>query len=130
MQARVIGSAAVLYLMALVPCIFVALFVNIELGEFLKSMIPGALTGMVGILLSWLSWWGAVEALPKRERVVEQQQEQVQENKCGICGGVVTADVLVVGVHQCAHLPTPPVFHRGCYAASASVYRGPEGFCH
>ncbi|MEC7983848.1 MAG: hypothetical protein VX278_01710 [Myxococcota bacterium] len=130
MRAKVIGSAAILYVMSLFPCIFVALFVVDDVGAFIVSMIPGTMTGLIGLLLSWLSWWGAVESLPKREQVIEQEEEAVKQNICGICGGAVSDDVLVVGVHQCPHLPSPPVFHKGCYTASASVYRGPEGFCH
>ena len=124
MQPRVVGSAFLLYVMALLPCFLVSFLVPVDDG-FARRMLPGVLTGTVGILTSWLSWWGAVEPLIKRKKVIHQEEKKEEQHTCAICGGGIEKEVLKDCVHRCGRL-----FHRGCYAASATAYRGPEGFCH
>ena len=122
---RVFATAVVLYVMALLPCFLALFFVFVEKSTF-SLMLPGILTGLVGILVGWLSWWGAVEPLPDQKRVAEQGEEQEGEQMiCGICGGPIEESVLQYCTYQCGRY-----FHKGCYAASASVYRGRPGFCH
>ena len=122
MQPRVIGSALLLYIMVLAPCYFVSLLVPVDEG-FIRRMLPGIITGIVGLLVSWLSWWGAVEPLIKQKKKVQEivQKEVVQT--CVICGGGIATDVLT----HCSHGQS---CHQGCFTASATAYRGPEGFCH
>lgn len=122
MQPRVIGSAVLLYAMVLVPCYFVSLLVPVDEG-FIRRMLPGIITGMVGLLISWLSWWGAVEPLIKRTAVVREVVQQETVRICVICGGGVAPEMLT----HCSH---GQPCHKGCYTASATAYRGPEGFCH
>ena len=124
MQPRVIGSALLLYVMVLFPCYFVSLLLPVDEG-FFRRMLPGIVTGGIGLLVSWLSWWGAVEPLIKKKAVVQEEIVQDTVHTCAICGGGIAENVLKDCVHQCGR-----VFHQGCYTASASAYRGPEGFCH
>jgi uncharacterized ubiquitin-like protein YukD len=124
MDVRVIGSAVLLYMMALIPCFLVSLILPIDEG-FLHRMLPGIITGIVGLLVSWLAWWGAVEPLAKREAAPQAEAAQQAQYACAICGGGITEDMLAQCVHQCGRF-----FHKGCYQASAAAYRGPQGFCH
>jgi ribosomal protein L37AE/L43A len=124
MQPKVIGSAILLYMMALLPCFLVSFLIPTEDG-FVRRMIPGMISGIVGILISWLAWWGAVERLIRKKKEVTEEEEQQTQHTCVICGGAISTNVLTNCVHQCGR-----TFHKGCYTASATAYRGPEGFCH
>ena len=124
MQLRVIGTALLLYIMTLIPCFFVSILVPVDDG-FVHRMLPGIVTGTVGMLISWLAWWGAVEPLIKRKETIQEEEQVSAEQVCAICGGGIANNVLANCVHKCGRY-----FHQGCYTASATAYRGPEGFCH
>ena len=85
-------------------------------------MIPGVLAGTASMLLSWVSWWGPVENLSSKAKILEEQKEQLEVRHCHICGGEVESAVL----QFCPH--GYPV-HQGCYQARIAVYKGPAGFC-
>ena len=121
-QPRVVGSALLVYIMALVPCFFISFLVPTDDG-FLQRMFPGIITGIVGLLISWLSWWGAVEPLIKRKKEIQEEEKQAVQYVCVICGGSVAENMLT----YCSH---GQPCHKGCFTASATAYRGPEGFCH
>ncbi|MBM4367029.1 MAG: hypothetical protein FJ102_12520 [Deltaproteobacteria bacterium] len=87
--------------------------------------LVGFILGVVGVFLGWLAWWGAVEPLPPREVVVQEQAAQVAAVvPCGICGQPVDPSVRTDCQHACGK-----VFHQGCYRAKAAVYRGDKAKC-
>lgn len=92
-----------------------------------SQSLPGFVLGFGAVFLGWLAWWGAVEPLPELMRVdpgEQAAQQAVATAPCGICGLAVTPEVREDCVHQCGQ-----VFHKGCYAARVSVYRGDSRFC-
>jgi hypothetical protein len=93
--------------------------------EVYASALPGFVLGVVGVLLGWLAWWGAVEPLPPRAaQVVEAQAKVVEAVPCGICGQPVDPAVRADCVHACGK-----VFHAGCQRAKAATYRGDPRKC-
>ena len=124
MDVRIIGAAFLLYIMALIPCFLVSLLLPVDNG-FFHRMMPGIITGFVGLLVSWLAWWGAVEPLVKRQEAPQLDIVQQVQYVCAICGGGIAEDMVAQCVQQCGR-----IFHKGCYQASATAYRGPQGFCH
>ncbi|MEL6343190.1 MAG: hypothetical protein AAFV53_08635 [Myxococcota bacterium] len=99
--------------------------VTYDLTSLFRAMAPGFISGIVGVFIGWLSWWGAVEPLPPRQvKPVEQVQQTVQAVPCGICSGDVTPDVLQPCPYNCGQ-----AFHIGCHRARVSVYRGDNRFC-
>ncbi len=87
--------------------------------------LVGFILGVVGVFLGWLAWWGAVEPLPAREVVVQEQAAQVVAVvPCAICGQPVDPTVRSDCQHACGK-----VFHQGCYRAKAAVYRGDKSKC-
>lgn len=89
------------------------------------EITPGILVGIVGVLLGWLAWWGAVEPLPPAEAVqAEAARPEEALLPCGICGGLVDPSVRGSCVHGCGQ-----IFHQGCWRAKLAVYRGDPGVC-
>jgi hypothetical protein len=98
-----------------------------RVGEVYVQSIPGLITGLAGVLLTWLAWWGAVEPIPARvqaQGVQAQAAATAPPQTCGICGMPVTADVMVPCPHGCGK-----VFHQGCHRARMSVFRGDARIC-
>ena len=94
-------------------------------GELFGDMAPGLISGMVGVFVGWLAWWGAVEPLPEQRKVAaEEGPAEVAAVPCGICRGGVTPDVRQDCPYSCGQS-----FHVGCHRARVSVYRGDPGFC-
>ena len=122
MRTKVVLSAFVLYLMALVSCFLVSLVVPTEEG-FLNRMFPGVITGIVAMLIGWMSWWGAVEALVRKKVEQKQETNKPVNHRCGVCGGTIAKNVLKYS--PCCRR----YFHTGCYIAAQDAYRGPIGFC-
>jgi len=122
MRIKIIGSALVLYLMAIVPCFVVSYIIPIDEG-FGQRLLLGFGTGFVGLLISWIAWWGAVEPLVHKKVVQKQVQAKKTQHQCGLCGGGISSEVLEFSA--CCNR----WFHTGCYAASHAAYRGPKGFC-
>ena len=94
------------------------------LGLVYRETVAGFITGLAGIFLGWLAWWGSVEPLPAEQKKVEVKQQQVVTANCGICQGAVTPEVRKDCEHGCGH-----VFHTGCHQARLAVYRGDSRFC-
>ncbi len=93
--------------------------------EVYADSLVGFILGVVGVFLGWLAWWGAVEPLPPREVVVQEQAAQaVAVVPCAICGQPVDPSVRSDCQHACGK-----VFHQGCYRAKAAVYRGDKSKC-
>lgn len=125
-QVRVIGTALVLYLLIFVLVFLPSVLTGESVTRVYAQSVPGFVTGMVGALFGWLAWWGAVEPLPAEapRAAVDVQAAEVPMVPCGICGGGVSPDVLQHCVHRCGQ-----TFHKGCYQARMSVYRGDPRFC-
>lgn len=124
MQPKVIGLAFVLYLMALLPCYLVSFLVPADPG-FMRRMLPGVLSGVVGLLVGWLAWWGSVERLIRKKNEVVQEKVQQAQYSCAICGGAIKSTVLVTCVHQCGRK-----FHKGCFTANKIASRGSKVIGH
>ena len=93
--------------------------------EILRDVVPGMISGLLGVFIGWLAWWGAVEPLPKAGPQVEVAvQEAVAVVPCGICSGSVTAEVRMDCPYNCGQH-----FHTGCYQARVAVYRGDKRRC-
>lgn len=111
----------ILTVFVFLPPIF---FGDAEIRQVLIDGVPGVIMGMLGVLLGWLAWWGAVEPLPP---VQVQQAEQAQVQAlvpCGICNGGVEQSVRAECPHNCGQF-----FHSGCLKARQSVYRGDRSRC-
>lgn len=93
--------------------------------ETFRDLGPGLISGMTGVFVAWLAWWGAVEPLPESPKVeAVQEQETVAMASCGICGGGVAPDVQMNCPYNCGK-----AFHVGCHRARVSVYQGDQHFC-
>lgn len=96
-----------------------------KLWEVYRDGAPGIVLGMVGVMLGWLAWWGAVEPLPPREAIAaEEAANQEVLATCGICQQEVAAAVRMDCPHACGL-----VFHKGCHAARLAVYHGSAARC-
>ena len=86
---------------------------------------PGIVLGMVGVLMGWLAWWGAVEPLPPAEaRQAEEAATVTTLVECGICGLGVEPAVRLECPHACGK-----IFHKGCHGAKMAVYHGSAARC-
>lgn len=93
-------------------------------GKVYAQSVPGLITGLIGVMMGWLAWWGAVEPLPP---VVVAQQAAVQQEQvlaCALCGQAVSGDVRYDCQYGCGR-----AFHVGCYKAKMAVYRGDPRLC-
>jgi len=111
--------------------VFVVVFLPSVLAEGLdhvamvyRESVAGFVTGLVGIFMGWLAWWGAVEPLPEVEKKVEVANASVVMVNCAICQGDVTPEVRTDCPYGCGH-----VFHSGCHQARLAVHRGDPRFC-
>lgn len=99
-------------------------FNDVPVVDVLKEGLPGLTTGMLGVFIGWLAWWGGVEPLPP----VQVQQIEAAPVEvavaCGICGGVVEGAVRADCRHRCGQ-----AFHQGCLRAKEAVYRGDKSKC-
>jgi len=85
-------------------------------------LLLGTLSGVTGVFMGWLAWFGAVEPLPpEAAQKATETIQQATEVPCGICGqGVPLADLEIR--YDCG-FGCGRVFHSGCYRARASVAR-------
>jgi hypothetical protein len=94
-----------------------ALFVGAAPIEIAIAVGPALVVGLIGVMMGWLAWYGAVEPLPKPTvQQVATEQEAVATYPCGICGGPVTPDVRADCKFNCGQ-----VFHVGCYSARQAL---------
>ncbi len=123
---RVAATGMILFLFVLVLTFLAPVLITGEDWRAVYSQsVSGLITGMVGVMVGWLAWWGPVEPLPPLQL---QQAAPVSEVAavvpCGICGGNVTVDVRMECSYGCGRY-----FHTGCYKAKMSVYRGDPRMC-
>lgn len=92
--------------------------------EVLAQAIPGFITGLAGVLVAWLAWWGAVEPVPVQAQAAAVAAGPAKAVPCAICGMPVAADVMVLCPHGCGK-----AFHVGCHRAKLAVFRGDPRVC-
>ncbi len=125
-QPRIVLTAVPIFVLVFVV-VFLPTIVTSGLdvlGTVYRESVTGFITGLVGIFLGWLAWWGSVEPLPVAEKKVELVQQQVVTATCGICQGGVTPEVRKDCPNGCGL-----VFHSGCYQARVAVARGDPRHC-
>jgi hypothetical protein len=83
------------------------------------GFFPALISGLFGVMLGWLAWYGAVEPLPKVTAKQVEAAVAAQVFQCGICGGEVTQDQRADCIFACGR-----VFHQGCYKAKQSLGAG------
>ena len=125
-QLRILVAGLMVFTIVFILAFLPGVLMGEPPAEVYSQSVPGFVLGFGAVFLGWLAWWGAVEALPPVRRVgpAENAGEAVATATCGICGQGVTPEVREDCVHQCGQ-----VFHKGCYAARVSVYRGDSRFC-
>ncbi len=127
-QFRIGGTGAFLFaLFAVLAILPGAQETGAGLGTAFIDAAPSFLTGLAGVLIGWLAWWGPVEPLPEGagvvEQVIEAQPAQAVAS-CAICSLPVGADVMLRCPNGCG-----AVFHTGCHRARASLAREGEYRC-
>jgi hypothetical protein len=125
-QARVALTAVIFYLLVFVLVFLPAVFFGEELGAVYAQSVSGFTMGLIGVFVGWLAWWGAVESLPPlpTQAEVAEEKKDVEIVPCGICAQGVVPDVRAACPYGCGQN-----FHKGCYQARLSVYRGDPRFC-
>jgi uncharacterized ubiquitin-like protein YukD len=111
------------------PCLALALTIS-ALSDGAGSGSPFAdaiaciVFGIVGVMIGWLAWWGAVEPLPSQTVVeADVQEEGATVVACAICGTDVLPDVRT-GCDYCGRY-----YHTGCYGARLAVDSGVSAKC-
>lgn len=102
--------------MAFAPSV---LFGDMPAEALTLSAVLGFAAGSVCIVIGWLAWWGAVEALPERTSAQAVQEQAEAIYNCGICGLAVEPTVRAPCQFNCGQ-----VFHVGCYQARQSLHQG------
>ena len=102
--------------LALLPALAVG---GAEPLELALLLVPALVCGLLGVVLGWLAWYGAVEPLPEKVAAQVAQAEAQAVYQCGICGLPVGPDVRAECRFACGQ-----VFHAGCYQARLSVSSG------
>ena len=116
-------------LAVLFPTITLAFVIAARVGDLgppdLKVYaVSGLAWGMVGVMLGWLAWWGAVDPLPERADEVLAVEEVTAVVDCGLCAQDVAPDVRMECAHGCGRF-----FHTGCHRARQAVYTGDPSEC-
>ncbi|TVQ94133.1 MAG: hypothetical protein EA397_03215 [Deltaproteobacteria bacterium] len=123
-----IPVVALLFFFPLLAIAFVPAFLlGVEPMYLGASAGAGLLAGFGGVIMGFLSWFGAVEPLPERTTAEATALAVVEQSvaQCAICGGNVDLNDLDNRqdcVYSCGR-----VFHMGCYRARAAI--APEGQC-
>jgi uncharacterized ubiquitin-like protein YukD len=92
------------------------------------ALVAGLLTGLAGLFMGWLAWFGAVEPLPEKTEVdvgAAAVAAEPQVAQCAVCGQNV--DLADMSTRQDCVYSCGRVFHQGCYRARAAI--APEGQC-
>jgi len=123
------ARVALTSLAVMLPSIMLAFVIAARLGgldvQDVKVLaLSGLAWGIVGVMLGWLAWWGAVDPLPARldEKLAVEEVSSVVE--CGLCGQDVAPDVRTECGYGCGRF-----FHTGCHRARIAVYTGDPSQC-
>ncbi|MBX2797758.1 MAG: hypothetical protein KTR31_08825 [Myxococcales bacterium] len=102
------------------PLLVLAHVLAVPLGALWSDVALAAagavVAGAFGVLLGWLAWFGAVEALPEVSLKEIREAESMATWPCGICGNPVTVDLRSDCGFGCGR-----VFHKGCHEASLAL---------
>ena len=118
-RGRVAGVGAAVLVLLCAFTVVVPVFYGEDAALVIREVAPGWILGLLGLLVGWLAWWGAVEPLPARtEAVAATQQAQAGPAlaSCGICQQAVDVTVQTHCRYRCGQ-----VFHTGCYQARAAA---------
>ena len=96
----------------------------VDYQGLVAQALPGVIAGMLGVLVSWLAWWGAVEPLPPMQVMQAEAPVALALATCGICARPVDQSVRNDCVHGCGQ-----IFHVGCFKAKQAMYRGDPRRC-
>jgi uncharacterized ubiquitin-like protein YukD len=116
-------------LAVLVPCVVLAFTLANRIAggttqDIYAQAVAGLVFGLVGVMVGWLAWWGAVDPLPKRTEEETAVEDAVAVVDCGLCGQNVLPDVRAECPYACGRF-----FHSGCYRARVAVYTGDPRKC-
>ncbi len=126
-RARVAGVGAAVALVLCALTVAVPLFYGAEPVAIVREVAPGWVLSLLGVLVGWLAWWGAVEPLPPQAEVAAAAEltQAPAQNSCYICQQGIDPTVQQACRHGCGMW-----FHVGCYQArSAAAGRLEEGRC-
>jgi uncharacterized ubiquitin-like protein YukD len=121
---RILLTGLTLYLLIVVMVFLPAAFTGSSVVEVYVQSLAGVIMGLIGLMIGWLAWWGAVEPLPLTSQKVTAVEAAVVTVPCGICGLGVTPEVRADCSFGCGK-----TFHSGCLNARLAVYRGDPRFC-
>ena len=93
-----------------------ALVSGVPFSVVLLCLTPALIGGILGVMLGWLAWYGAVEPLPERTVAEVVEASALVTWPCGLCGGQVTQDIKADCQFGCGR-----VFHEGCYRARRAL---------
>jgi len=108
-----VGLFLPLLVLACIPSILIGVA---DLAGIALVAGPAFIGGVLGVMLAWLAWYGAVEPLPQVTLKQVKEAEALITYPCGICGGAVTQDIKADCRFGCGQ-----VFHDGCYRAKESL---------
>jgi hypothetical protein len=125
-RARIAVTSVAVLLPCMVLAVVIAMFSAGEsFGTVYRDTTAGLIFALVGIMIGWLAWWGAVEPLPLSIATAEEAPDEgVAVVSCGLCSQNVLPDVRAECPYGCGRF-----FHSGCYQARISVYTGDQSLC-
>ena len=124
-RARVaLTSLAVMVPSLMLAFVIAARLADLEADALKFFAVSGLAWGMVGVMLGWLAWWGAVDPLPERPDEDLAVEEVAAVVDCGLCGQDVAPDVRTECAYGCGRF-----FHTGCHRARVAVYTGDPSEC-
>ena len=126
-RGRVAGVGAAVTLVLCALTVVIPLAYGGEPGTLVREVAPGWITALLGVLIGWLAWWGAVEPLPPREEVqaAAELTPAPAHATCYICQQAIDPAYQQACRHGCGMM-----FHVGCYQArTAAAGRQEEGKC-
>jgi hypothetical protein len=126
-RVRVAGVGAAVALLLCAFTVVVPLFYGADPTQVVQEVAAGWVLALLGVLIGWLAWWGAVEPLPPRAEVeaAAELNQGPALSDCYICQQPVEPNVQTPCRYRCGQ-----VFHMGCYQARASAAgRVEEGKC-
>ena len=122
-RPRVVATSLAVFM----PCLILAFTLANRLGtgsDIYAHGVAGGVFGLVGVMVGWLAWWGAVDPLPVRSEEETAVEEAVAVVDCGLCGLNVLPEVRAECPYVCGRF-----FHSGCYRARVAVYTGDPRQC-